>query len=231
MGYLVLVRHGESRWNLTNRFTGWVDVPLSEKGIREAERVAAHCRKYAYAAAYTSDLSRAQETLLIILAGQNKTAVFQHDPVPGYEAWIKRSNLRDGDIPVFATVALNERYYGDLQGMNKRDTEKIYGLNQVLAWRRGYDDRPPGGETLAETHGRALSYLQKRVLPRVRRGEDILVVAHGNTLRGVIMQLEGISAKDIASVDLPEARPLTYKYFRGRFRRVEGKYRLGRPLR
>lgn len=231
MGNLVLVRHGESRWNLANRFTGWVDVPLSENGIKEAERVAVHCEQFNYSAAFTSVLSRAQETLLIILARQDRTAVFQHKPRVPYSDWIRVSNRVKDDIPVHASIRLNERYYGRLQGMNKDATAKKYGKKKVFSWRRGYADRPPGGETLAETYTRVRPYLSRNILPKVRGGQDVLVVAHGNTLRSIIMHLEDISKDRIPFIDLPEARPLVYGYKDRRFVRVEGEYRFQRPLR
>ncbi len=232
MGMLILVRHGESRWNLSNRFTGWVDVPLSEKGIREAERCAIHCKRYEYSAAFTSNLTRAQETLLIILSKQERTGVFQHEDDPRYSRWIRGSNYSDhNDIPIFASTALNERYYGALQGMEKDAAEQKYGKKKVLAWRRGYTDKPPRGESLEEAHARMHPYLMKKILPRVKRGENILVTAHGNTLRAAIKHLEGISEDQIAFVDLPQAKPLVYKFRHGRFERIEGEYHLDRPLR
>lgn len=232
MGKLVLVRHGESRWNLCNRFTGWIDVPLSKEGIREAERCAMHCKKYEYAAAFCSDLTRAQETLLIILSVQERTAIFQHHDDPRYSKWIKHSNrCNGGDVPVFASAALNERYYGILQGMEKGAAEKKYGKDRVYAWRRGYYDRPPRGESLEDTYQRMRPYFMKYILPRVRRGENVIVTAHGNALRTAIKHLEGISDEQIASVDLPEATPLVYDYRSPKFVRIEGEYHLDRPLR
>lgn len=232
MGNLVLVRHGESQWNLSNRFTGWVDVPLSEKGIREAGRVADHCRSFHYSAAFTSTLWRAQTTLSIILARQDRTGILQHARDPLHAGWVRHSNkLSGGEIPVYADAALNERFYGELQGMEKRAAEKKYGKTKLLAWRRGYADRPPGGESLEEAHARVHPYLVRNILPRVRRGEDVLIAAHGNTLRAAIKHLEGISDEEIAFVDLPVARPLVYRYRQERFVRIEGEYRLDRPLR
>lgn len=232
MAVFVLVRHGESRWNLSNRFTGWVDVPLSENGIKEAERVAVHCKQFDYSVAFTSVLARAQATLLIILARQNKTGIFQHAESPRYSKWVRFSNkLNIDDMPIYANAALNERYYGELQGMNKRAALKKYGAEKVIAWRRGYADRPPGGESLRETHARVHKYLVRNILPRVRRGENVLLVAHGNTLRAVIKHLEKISDEDISFVDLPEAKPLVYEYRRGRFVRVQGNHHLKRPFR
>ncbi len=232
MAILVLVRHGESRWNLSNRFTGWVDVPLSENGIKEAERVAHHCQQFDYSVAFTSVLARAQATLLIILARQNKTGIFQHVESPRYSKWVRRSNkLNVEDLPIYTNAALNERYYGELQGMNKRAAVKKYGKKKVIAWRRSYIDKPPGGESLEETHARVHKYLVRNILPKVRRGENVLVVAHGNTLRAVIKHLENISDKDISFVDLPEAKPFVYKFHHGRFMRIEGNYHFKRPLR
>ena len=232
MGILTLVRHGESRWNQCNRFQGWIDVPLSEKGIEEAKRCAEHCKRYQYTATFTSNLTRAQETLLIILSKQDRVGIFQHEDDKRYSKWIRGSNHCGGsDTPVFASAALNERYYGLLQGMEKSVAEKKYGKDKVLAWRRGYTDRPPQGESLEEAHDRMHPYLVKKILPRVRRGENILVTAHGNTLRAAIKHLERISDDQITHIDLPEAKPLVYEYRKGQFVRIEGEYQLDRPLR
>ncbi len=231
MGVLVLVRHGESRWNLCNRFTGWIDVPLSIKGIQEAEACAIHCKKYSYAAAFTSDLTRAQSTLLIILSQQERTGIFQHDD-PKYLHWTHSSNkCGSDDLPIFASDALNERYYGALQGLEKHEAEAEYGAANVLSWRRSYRAQPPGGESLAEAHARTTPFLLSEILPRVERGENIIVTAHGNTLRGIIKHLEGLSDEQIAFVDLPEAMPLIYDYQDGKYSRIEGEYELNRPLR
>jgi 2,3-bisphosphoglycerate-dependent phosphoglycerate mutase len=232
VGTLVLVRHGESRWNVENRFTGWVDIPLSERGIREAGRCAEHCAKFAYSAAFTSRLLRAQETLLVILARQDRTGIFQHTERPPYADWIQRSNrMEDHDLPVFANVVLDERYYGDLQGLRKDEADRTYGAEQVNAWRRGYADRPPNGESLADAHARMLPYFAETILPRAQSGEDVIVVAHGNTLRAAIKHLEDIPDDHIAFVDLPEATPLVYEWHANRFQRVEGSYDFHRPLR
>ncbi len=228
----MLVRHGESRWNLENRFTGWVDVPLSEKGIVEAQRCAEHCAKLHYDVAFTSRLLRAQETLLIILARQNRTGIFQHTERPPFAEWIQRSNrLVLSDLPVFASITLDERYYGDLQGLNKKEAEEKFGKEQVVAWRRGFFDRPPGGESLSDAHTRMLPYLTEMILPRVQAGENVLVSAHGNTLRVVIKYLELISDDQIPFVELPSATPLVYEYRNGEYERIDGEYRFNRPLR
>ena len=232
MSHLVLVRHGESRWNLCNRFTGWVDVPLSENGVLEAQRCAKHCKSFNFSAAFTSRLQRAQATLLIILSQQNRTGIFQHRDDPRYSRWISLSNQCGGDdIPVFADSVLNERYYGVLQGMDKRDAERKFGKEKLTAWRRGYADHPPKGESLEDAHARMHPYLVRTILPRVKRGEDVLLTAHGNTLRAAIKHLENLSDETIAFVDLPEAMPLIYEYRKGRYQRIAGDYRMNRPLR
>lgn len=233
MGTLILVRHGESRWNKCNRFTGWIDVPLSRNGMQEAERCAVHCKAFDFSAAFTSKLERAHGTLFITLSKQNRTGVVQHEHDVKYYRWVRHSNAcGDGEIPVFESTSLNERYYGSLQGMDKKHAEKRYGAGDVLAWRRSYHARPPGGgESLEDTFNRTLPYFQKHILPRVRRGEQVLLVAHGNTLRAVIKHLEKISDGDVAYLDLPQARPLVYKYSKGAWKRTAGVYAFDRPLR
>ena len=232
-GNIVLVRHGESRWNLDNRFTGWVDVPLSLNGIKEAERCAKHCKKFDFSVAFTSALERAHGTLHLILTQQGRTSVVQHPEDKRYGGWIRASNVfGSNDIAVYEHKYLNERYYGDLQGLNKEMAEKRYGKDQLLAWRRGYSSRPPGGgESLHDVLLRTRPYIQTKVIPHLKRGETVILVAHGNTLRSIIKMFEHISDENIAYVDLPDARPLVYSYKRGHFERTEGEYTFDRPLR
>lgn len=232
MGYLVLVRHGESRWNLCNRFTGWIDVPLSENGIREAQACAKHCKAFDFSAAYTSKLARTHSTLFIILASQNRTGIVQHEHDAKYYHWIRRSNhCTEDDLPVYESTALNERFYGKLQGMDKDEAERVYGKEKVFAWRRDYHARPPGGETLEETFQRAWPYVRRHVLPRLKRGEDVLFVGHGNTLRSIIQHLERLPVEDVPFLDLPERVTIVYRYRHGRWTHVSGEYAFGRPLR
>lgn len=233
MGHLVLIRHGESRWNQCHRFTGWVDVPLSEAGIDEAEACAHHCKRFDFSAAFTSKLERAHSTLNTILAHQNRTGIVQHEHDKKFYRWTKYSNgCGTEDIPVIESTLLNERYYGKLQGMEKSEAEKKFGKEKVFAWRRGFKDKPPGGgESLEETFNRVLPFFKKSILPRVRKSDDVLVVAHGNTLRAMIMYLEKISEIDIAFVDLPKAQPIVYRYGKEGFERVAGEYHFNRPLR
>ncbi|MHB2026560.1 MAG: 2,3-bisphosphoglycerate-dependent phosphoglycerate mutase [Elusimicrobiota bacterium] len=188
MAELVLLRHGQSQWNLENRFTGWVDVAITERGAQEAKAAALSLSKTRFAAAFTSALLRARQTLDIILMEIGQTG-----------------------IPVFKDAALNERHYGDLQGLDKSETAKKYGEEQVHLWRRSYEIKPPGGESLKDTAERTLPYFNARILPMVREGKNILVCAHGNSLRAVVMAIEGISPEKIAGVNIETCRPLIYE--------------------
>lgn len=187
-GKLVLVRHGQSQWNLENRFTGWVDVDLTELGREEARRAGEHLKGMKFARAFSSHLKRAQETLRII----QETAGLS--------------------VPVSFSSALNERHYGDLQGLNKDETAKKYGADQVHVWRRSYDVSPPGGESLKTTAERVLPYFDGEILPLLKNGENCLVVAHGNSLRAIVMLIERLTPQEILEVNIPTAVPLLYEF-------------------
>ncbi len=187
MGLLVLVRHGESQWNLENRFTGWVDVPLTETGRREARRAGELLRGLHFDRAYTSVLQRATETLDIILRAIGQT-----------------------DIPIERDAALNERHYGDLQGLNKAETAAKYGAEQVHIWRRSYDVAPPGGESLKDTAARTLPYFERVIVPRLQAGENILVSAHGNSLRSIVMHLDRLSKEQVLKLNIATGVPIVY---------------------
>ena len=186
---LVLVRHGQSEWNLKNLFTGWRDVELTEKGIAEARAAGQKLKAQGltFDAAYTSDLKRAQNTLKLIMEEMKL------------------------DIPVTKNLALNERDYGDLSGLNKDDARAKWGEEQVHIWRRSYDVAPPGGESLKDTLARTLPYYCTEILPRVLRSERILVAAHGNSLRALIMVLERLSPEGIIKRELATGAPLIYR--------------------
>jgi 2,3-bisphosphoglycerate-dependent phosphoglycerate mutase len=187
MATLVLIRHGQSLWNSENRFTGWVDVPLSELGREEARRAAGHLNGLTFNVAYTSMLSRAQETLDLIL-----------------------KDIRQ-PLPVIRDQALNERHYGDLQGLNKADTAARYGEQQVKLWRRSYEVAPPNGESLAMTAKRTLPFFERAIGGDLRQGKNVLVVAHGNSNRSIVMKLEGLSGEQVVSLELETGVPLVYE--------------------
>lgn len=187
---LVLVRHGESDWNLKNLFTGWRDVDLTEKGIEEARAAGRKLKGLGlrFDVAFTSALIRAQRSLDLMLDELGQTG-----------------------IPMFKNLALNERDYGDLSGLNKDDARKKWGDEQVLLWRRSYDVAPPGGESLKDTAARVLPYYIQEILPRVLTGDNVLVSAHGNSLRALVMGLERLSPEQIVKREIGTGVPLLYR--------------------
>ena len=189
-GTLVLVRHGQSEWNLKNLFTGWKDPDLTEKGIVEAKEGGIALKEHGltYDVAFTSDLQRAQKTLGFIL-----------------------DEIDQKDINIIQHQALNERDYGDLAGLNKDDARKKWGEEQVHIWRRSYDVPPPGGESLKDTGARVWPYFMTNILPRVLKGENVLVAAHGNSLRALVMVLDRLTSDEILKVNLATGVPIVYE--------------------
>jgi 2,3-bisphosphoglycerate-dependent phosphoglycerate mutase len=187
---LVLVRHGQSEWNLKNLFTGWKDPDLTELGVKEAVAAGRKLKDegLAFDVAFTSALTRAQHTLDLALKELGQTS-----------------------IPVTRNLALNERDYGDLSGLNKDDARAKWGEEQVLIWRRSYDVPPPGGESLKDTLARTLPYFVQEILPCVLRGQRTLVVAHGNSLRALIMVLEKLTPEQILKRELATGAPVIYR--------------------
>jgi 2,3-bisphosphoglycerate-dependent phosphoglycerate mutase len=187
---LVLVRHGQSDWNLKNLFTGWRDVDLTEKGVAEACEAGRKLKAQGikFDVAFTSALKRAQRTLDLMLTELGQTT-----------------------IPIFKDQALNERDYGDLVGLNKDDARKKWGEAQVHIWRRSYDVAPPGGESLKDTLARTLPYYMTDILPRVLRGERVLVAAHGNSLRALVMVLDKHTPDSITKLNLDTGVPMIYR--------------------
>ena len=189
MALLTLVRHGQSTYNLENRFTGNVDVELTDLGRQEALLAGKKLANFTYDFAYTSMLRRAWETLSIILTEVNQL------------------NL----LPI-KNEALNERKYGSLQGLNKAETTEKYGLVQVELWRRSYEVRPPDGESLEDTFNRTVPYYKAEIEPKLQEGKNVLVVAHGNSLRALLMYLENISPQEIAKINIPTGSPRNYVF-------------------
>jgi len=189
MALLTLVRHGQSTYNLENRFTGDVDVELTDLGRREAMLAGEKLAYFTYDFTFTSTLKRAWETLRIILET------------------LKQTNL----LPI-KNEALNERKYGILQGLNKAETSEKYGFFQVELWRRSYEVRPPEGESLEDTFNRMIPYYKIEMAPKLREGKNVLVVAHGNSLRALMMYLEKISPQEIAKINMPTGSPRNYLF-------------------
>ena len=189
--FLVLVRHGQSEWNAKNLFTGWKDPGLTQKGEEEAKNAGTQIKERGieFSAMYTSALQRAQITGQTILEGIDQT-----------------------HISVIKDQALNERDYGDLAGLNKDDARKEWGEEQVHIWRRSYDVPPPGGESLKNTAERVLPYFNEVIMPRLMEGENILIAAHGNSLRSLVMQLDKLSKEEVLSLEIPTGAPILYSF-------------------
>jgi 2,3-bisphosphoglycerate-dependent phosphoglycerate mutase len=187
MSKLILLRHGQSQWNLENRFTGWIDIPLTDKGREEALNAGKRFKDITIDRAYTSALVRAQESLTCALRGAEQA-----------------------DVPSEQDKALNERMYGDLQGLNKEETAQKFGAEQVHIWRRSYDVPPPNGESLKDTAARTIPYYESTILPHLKNGENVLVVAHGNSLRSIVMQVEHMTPEQILKTEIPTGEPIVY---------------------
>ena len=191
MATLILVRHGQSQWNLENRFTGWVDVALTDKGQAEAKAtgILLNDRGYQFDFAFTSNLQRAQKTLEIILEA-----------------------LKQSGLAVEKSEALNERHYGDLQGLNKTETAEKFGAEQVHIWRRSFDVAPPNGESLKDTAERTVPFYEKNIVPHLKKGENVLIAAHGNSLRALVMHIENLSPDEILKREIATGQPIIYHF-------------------
>lgn len=232
MSYLILVRHGESRWNLANKFTGWVDVPLSEIGVHEALITAERLNNINLDVAFTSKLIRAHETLGLILAHQQKTGIFLHTSKKR-NTMSKHSKGVDFDkteLPIYSSDKINERYYGALQGLNKDDARLKWGKEKVFQWRRSYDIRPPSGESLKDVVKRSTPYFQKHIMSEVRRHKNVIVAAHGNSLRGIIKYIDKISDEDIPHLELQTGKPIIYEYKSGKLHKINHVHSFDRPI-
>ena len=190
MSHLVLIRHGQSEWNEKNLFTGWRDPDLTAQGVDEAKAAGQALKQQGlvFDLAFTSDLQRAQKTLTLLLAEQGQS-----------------------DLPTTKNQALNERDYGDLAGLNKDDAREKWGADQVHIWRRSYDTPPPGGESLKDTGARVLPYYESAILPLIKAGKNILIAAHGNSLRSLVMRREGLSSDEILDVNIDTGVPYIYQ--------------------
>ena len=189
MGKLVISRHGESEWNLLGKWTGWTDVGLTEKGVADTVRLGALLKDMDFDAAYTSELKRTHQTLDALLEGRGR-----------------------GELPTIRNAALNERDYGDLTGKNKWEVKAEIGEEAFNGIRRGWDYPVPGGETLKDVYERALPYFQAEILPRLQKGENILLVAHGNSIRALMKYLDQVPEADMANVEMPFGQLLVYTF-------------------
>jgi len=195
---LVLIRHGQSLWNAENKFTGWTDIGLSEKGIEEAEDAGKKLENVPFDVVHTSALIRAQKTAEIII----------------------KKNKKSKKIPVYKDKRLNERHYGSLQGLNKKETAEKYGAEQVHIWRRSFDVPPPDGESLKMNAERTIPYFKENIIQDLKKGKNVLVSAHGNSLRSIVMYIENISKEDVVKLEIETGVPRTYVFEEDNFTRV-----------
>lgn len=213
---LILIRHGQSTWNAANRFSGWVDVPLNSQGRTEAIEAAKKIAEYNIDLCFTSLLMRAKETTAICLTecrGKclEKSPVFKHDSEdPNWHGWDKYEGHIKEEIPIYASPDLDERYYGDLQGYNKAEMAQRVGEETVHQWRRSFKTRPPGGESLADTAARTIPFFKKQILPCLKKGNNVLVSAHGNSLRSIIMHLDRLEESEVPGLELATGIPIVY---------------------
>ncbi|CAN1213313.1 2,3-bisphosphoglycerate-dependent phosphoglycerate mutase 1 [Tumidithrix helvetica PCC 7403] len=216
MAKLILTRHGQSLWNAENKFTGWVDVPLSEQGRAEATIASCKLRDYRVRVCFTSMLFRAIETAIIILTEvddicDGRIPIIKHEAGDAdWHGWDKYNGDPEQELPVYPTAILDERYYGELQGLNKVETAAKFGKEQVQLWRRSYDVAPPGGESLEDTVKRTVPFFRDRIMKHLMAGDNVLIAAHGNSLRSIIKQLENLSEEEIVNVELGTAIPILY---------------------
>lgn len=209
MGTLILLRHGQSQWNLENRFTGWTDIPLTEQGTKDASTVGQALAEFKFDCAFTSRLIRAKNTLDIVLTMAGQTG-----------------------IPVIEDSALNERHYGDLQGLNKAETAEKYGQEQVTLWRRSFSTRPPNGESIEDCEHRTWPFFKQYILPHLLNNKTVIVAAHGNSLRPIIKNLDGLSGDEVAVMEIGLCTPYIYKFdgekvIEKQIREIEGIVTLG----
>lgn len=208
-----MVRHGQSQWNLENRFTGWVDVPLSTNGINEAISAGQKLKEHRFDTIFVSHMLRAIQTLHYILleSTDERTPIFYHED-PMIRTWEEHTGESEKELPVYQYVALAERYYGKLQGLNKQKTREKYGKEQVHLWRRSYDIQPPDGESLKDTAERTIPCYKKYIVPHLHNNQTLLIVAHGNSLRSILMYVEQVSEQEIPQVEIPTGVPLIYDF-------------------
>lgn len=218
---LILMRHGESLWNLANLFTGWVDVPLSLKGVEESIEGGRLIQDEPIDLIFTSTLIRAQMTAMLAMTQHHsgKVPMIIHPGEEKLEKWegIHSQSAYLKTIPVIRAWELNERMYGDLQGVSKQELVEKYGKEQVQIWRRSFDVPPPGGESLAMTASRSIPYFEKNILPCLEQGKNVFIAAHGNSLRSIMMDLDGLSPEEVVALELATGVPIIYRYEKGQF--------------
>lgn len=216
MSKLILMRHGQSKWNELNLFTGWVDVPLSAKGVEESIEGGKKIKDIPIDIIFTSSLIRAQQTAMLVMLqhSSGKVPVIQHSGQGKLEEWslIYSEKARQQTIPVYCAWEINERMYGELQGLNKAETIEKFGKEQVQLWRRSYKVAPPGGESLEMTAARSIPYFKNEIVPALKNELNVFVSAHGNSLRSIMMYLDNLSEDEVVKLELATGEPIIYEY-------------------
>lgn len=220
---LILLRHGRSAWNQQNIFSGWVDIPLDEEGIKESQCAGEKIRDIPIDAIYTSTLIRAQMTVVLTMMNHasGKVPVFMHAESDQLKKWsqIHSEKTLETVIPVYPAWQLNERYYGKLQGLNKAETAAEFGADQVKLWRRSFSVRPPDGESLEDTAARTIPFFQTEIIPRLEKGENVFIAAHGNSLRSIIMYMDQLTPTTVLDLEIPTGQPILYSFERGKWQK------------
>ena len=213
---LIMMRHGESEWNRLNLFTGWVDIPLSVKGVEESIEGGKKIAHIPIDVIFTSSLIRAQMTAMLAMMhhSSGKVPYVQHPHEGKIETWaqIYSDTIKEKCIPVYNAWELNERMYGRLQGMNKQEMREKYGNEQVQIWRRSFDEAPPEGESLAMTAARAIPYFKDKIFPLLKEGKNIFIAAHGNSLRSIVMFLDQLTKEQVVHLELTTGMPIVYTF-------------------
>lgn len=216
MPLLILLRHGASTWNELNLFTGWVDIPLSAKGIEESLAAGRAIAHIPIDVIFVSSLMRSQQTAMLAMAVHQgkKRPCLLHPNQGKLEEWAKiySEEAEKMCVPVISAWELNERMYGELQGMNKQEMRDKFGETQVQLWRRSFDTPPPGGESLKATSERSLPYFKEKILPYLEEEKNVLIAAHGNSLRSIVMELEKLTPEEVVKLEIPTGLPLIYSY-------------------
>ena len=225
MSQLILIRHGQSLWNQANLFTGWVNIPLSQQGYEEAQRAGQQLAQEPIDTIYTSTLLRAQQTATLIMQAHHSQRIptlLSNDPAGEHSHWdqLHSKPTEQLCIAMHTCWQLNERYYGDLQGMNKDEARETFGADQVHIWRRSFDIPPPNGESLEMTAARTIPFFKDSILPDLRNGKNILISAHGNSLRSIVMELEQLSKEAVLSLEIATGDPIKYQFESDQFTRV-----------
>lgn len=221
MPKLIMMRHGESEWNKLNQFTGWVDIPLSIKGIEEALQGGKAIKDIPIDIIVMTTLIRSQMTAMLAMTqhSSKKVPVILHPGEGNLDKWgkIYSDQAESNCIPCITCWELNERMYGELQGLNKDEMRKKYGPEQVQLWRRSYNTCPPNGESLEMTAQRSIPYFEEKVIPFLKNGKNVLISAHGNSLRAIMMDLDNLSQEEVVKLEIPTGLPIIYDYQNGAF--------------